>query len=91
MEKELQERNIEIENELNEDIKNIKSLNDILITKSKYLGKNGIISALTKNMRDLSSEDRALTAKYATEIRNKANELLSKKENDINEEIINNK
>lgn len=88
MEKELQERNLEIEKELNRDLENIKTLNDIVVTKAKYVGKNGLVSDLTKNMKDLSNEERALTGRYATEIRNKVISLLDDKEKVINEEIL---
>ncbi len=91
MEKELQEGNIKIEKELTDDLKNIKTMNDIVVTKAKYLGKNGIISDLTKNMRDLSNEERAIVGRYATEIRNKANELIENIEKKLNEEILNKK
>ena len=76
MEKEYQERNLKIENELKSDLENSKTSNDLVQVKAKYLGKNGIVSELTKNMRDLSNEERALVGRYATEIRNKTNELM---------------
>ena len=91
MEKEYQERNIKIEKELISDLENVKTINDLLVTKAKYLGKNGIVSDLTKNMRDLDSEKRALTGRYVTEIRNKVNSLLEEKEKAINDEILNKK
>ena len=91
MENEYQKRNIKIEQELINDLSLVKTLNDVVVTKAKYLGKNGVITELTKNMRDLSSDERALIGKYATEIRNKANDLISDKENKINEEILNEK
>ena len=91
MEKELQERNLKIEEELKSDLANSKTLNDIVMVKAKYLGKNGIVSELTKNMRDLSNEERALTGRFATEIRNKTNELITETENKINNEILNKK
>lgn len=91
MEKEYQERNIKIENEIKKDLESSKTPNDLVIVKAKYLGKNGIISELTKNMRDLSNEERALVGRYATEIRNKANELITEAENKLNNEILNKK
>ena len=36
-----------------------ESSNDLVQVKAKYLGKNGIVSELTKNMRDLEPEERA--------------------------------
>lgn len=91
MENKLQERNIEIEKELVNDLENVKTINDLVVTKAKYLGKNGLVSDLTKNMRELRDEERALTGRYATEIRNKVISLLDEKEKVINEEILNKK
>ena len=91
MEKELQERNLKIKEELVKDLENVKTPNDLVITKAKYLGKNGIVSDLTKNMRDLKDNERALTGRYATEIRNIVNELISDKETKLNEELLNKK
>jgi len=91
MEKEYQERNLKIENELKSDLENIKTINDLVIIKAKYLGKNGLVSELTKNMRDLSNEERVVIGRYATEIRNKVNELVNEAENKLNNEILNKK
>ncbi len=91
MEKEYQERNLKIENELIKDLENSKTPNDLVQVKAKYLGKTGIVSELTKNMRDLSPEERALVGRYATEIRNKVNELLTEFEDKLNNEILNKK
>ena len=91
MEKEQEKRNIEIEKELRNDLENVKTPNDLLQVKAKYLGKEGIISLLTKNMRDLAPEERASFGKVVTEIRNKANELIENKDKEIKEEILNKK
>jgi len=91
MENEYQKRNIKMEQEIINDLEKVITLNDLVVTKAKYLGKTGIISELTKNMKDLSNEERALTGRYATEIRNKANDLFNEKETKIQEEILNKK
>ena len=91
MEKEYEKRNLEIEKEIKSDLENIITLNDLVITKAKYLGKTGIISDLTKNMRDLSEEERKITGKYASDIRNIANNLFNEKEEKIKEDILNKK
>ena len=72
MENEYQERNIKIEEDIKKDLESSKTTNDLVMIKAKYLGKNGIVSELTKNMRDLSNEERAMVGRFATEIRNKA-------------------
>ena len=89
MENKLQERNIKIEKELINDLSNVKTPNDLVVTKAKYLGKTGVVSELTKNMRDLADSERALVGRYATEIRNKANDLINAKEKEINDAILN--
>ena len=89
MEKEYAKRNLEIEEELKGDLLNVVTPNDLVQVKAKYLGKAGIVSELTKNMRDLSNEERALVGKFATEIRNKVNELLESKDKEIKEAILN--
>ena len=89
MEKEYQERNIKIEKELKEDLLKVTTNNDLVQVKAKYLGKTGIISDLTKNMKDLKEEERIITGKYASEIRNIANNLLKEKEEELKEEELN--
>ena len=91
MEKELEKRNLEIEKELKSDLENIITPNDLVQVKAKYLGKTGLVSDLTKNMRDLESSERALVGKYATEIRNKVNDLLIEADTKLKEEILSKK
>ena len=91
MEKEFQERNIKIEEEIKKDLEKTISINDLLQVKAKYLGKEGIVSSLTKNMKELSNEERIITGKYATEIRNITISLLKNKEEMIKEEELNRK
>ena len=47
-----------IREELNKDIDNISNINDINNLKVKYLGKKGLITELTSNMKDLSIDER---------------------------------
>lgn len=91
MEKEYEERNLKIEEELKEDLLKVLTPNDLVQVKAKYLGKEGIVSELTKNMRDLKNEERAIVGRYATEIRNKVTELLNNKDAKLKEEILNKK
>ena len=91
MEKELQERNLEIEKQIKNDLNRVNTPNDLLQVKAKYLGKTGIVSELTKNMKELSSEERIVVGKYATEIRNTVNDLLNETDTKLKEEILNKK
>ena len=91
MEKEYETRNLKIKEDLMHDLDSVKTPNDLVQVKAKYLGKLGVISELTKNMRDLSNEERALVGRFATEIRNIANDLLNSKDNSLKEELLNKK
>ena len=44
------------------DLNEIKNNNDLVMVKAKYLGKNGIVTEITKNMRDLSQEERIIVS-----------------------------
>ena len=91
MEKEYERRSLEIEEALVNDLKNINNNNDLVQVKAKYLGKNGLVTELTKNMKDLTQEERVIVGKFATSIRNLANELINEKDNSLKEEILNRK
>ena len=91
MEKEYEKRNLEIEENLKKDLEDVKTPNDIVQVKAKYLGKTGVVSELTKNMRDLQNEEKALVGRYATAIRNIVTDLINEKDNKLKEEILNKK
>ncbi len=91
MEKNNEERIIEIKNSLINDLNDIKNNNDLVLVKAKYLGKNGIVTELTKNMRDLSQEERISVGKFATEVRNIVTGLIDEKVKSFEEEMLNKK
>ena len=77
------ERIKELKKELEDSLKNVKTNNDLVTLKAKYLGKTGIVTELTKNMKDLSQEEKVSVGKYASAARNLCNELFDKKNNEI--------
>ena len=91
MEKNNEERIIEIKENLINDLNEIKNNNDLVMVKSKYLGKNGIVTELTKNMRDLSQEERVVVGKFATEVRTIVTTLIDEKIKSFEEEMLNKK
>lgn len=58
-------------------------LNDLNRIKIKYLGKNGLITALLKNLRDLPSEQRPFAGKTVNDAREKIQTLLDEKEGEL--------
>ncbi len=71
-----------------DNVKNIKELSDIRV---KYLGKKGIITELTKNMKDLSIEEKKEVGKVSNELRNELSNKIDELETKFKEEELNNK
>ncbi len=59
----------EIKSDLEKDLANVKDLNDLTLLKVKYLGKKGLITDLTSNMKDLSIEKRKEVGRIVNEIK----------------------
>ena len=76
---------------LDNDLLTIKTTQDIVDIKAKYIGKNGSITELTKNMKDLTPDERKEVGKLSNEIKNYATEKISLKEEEINNAILNEK
>lgn len=64
---------------------------DLANIKSKYLGKSGLITELTKNMKDLSIEERKEVGMLTNSLKNEVNSLIENKETEIKEAILNEK
>ena len=77
--------------ELDKDLETIKTTQDIVDIKAKYIGKNGCITELTKNMKDLSPEERKEAGMLSNEIKNYATSKILGKEEEINNTILNEK
>ena len=77
--------------ELDKDLETIKTTQDIVDIKAKYIGKNGCITELTKNMKDLNPEERKEAGMLSNEIKNYATGKILGKEEEINNAILNEK
>ena len=77
--------------ELKTDIESVKTSQDIVDIKAKYIGKSGSINELMKNMKDLSPEERKEVGQIVNVAKNEANDIISTKENEINTAILNEK
>lgn len=91
MEKYNEGRIIEIKDSLIKDLEEIKNNNDLVMVKAKYLGKSGIVTELTKNMKDLSQEERIIVGKFASEVREIVTNLINEKVKSFEEEMLNKK
>ena len=70
-------------NALNNDIEEVSTSNDIVNLKVKYLGKKGLVTELTSNMKDLSVEEKKEVGRIANEVRTIVTEKISSKEEEI--------
>lgn len=77
--------------ELDKDLEVIKTNQDIVDIKAKYIGKNGCITELTKNMKDLTPEERKEVGMLSNEIRKYATEKIIEKEETLNNAALNEK
>ena len=80
-----------IKKDLEIEITNIVNQNDLVQLKAKYLGKEGIVTNLTKGMASLSPEERIEKGKVATETRSYVQEQLNKAEEVLRNKILNEK
>ena len=80
-----------IRESLDADIKDVANLNMLNDIRVKYLGKKGIITELTANMKDLSVEERKEVGKLSNEIREYATNLISSLEEKLKLEELNKK
>lgn len=80
-----------IKNSLEDDLREVKSINDLTSLKVKYLGKKGLVTELTMNMKDLSIEERKEIGKAANEIRSLVTDKIASKEENLRNEELNQK
>jgi len=75
----------EIISELENDLKIINTSQDLIEIKAKYLGKKGLVTVLTSNMKDLSVEERKEVGMVVNELRT----IVTEKINKLDEEVRN--
>ena len=80
-----------IKKNLEEDLQNIDSISKLNDTKVKYLGKKGLITELTSNMKELSIEDKKAIGKIANELKKEVSLKLTALEEKLEQEVINKK
>ncbi len=81
----------EVKNLIEQDkstVTNLKNLNDL---KVKYLGKKGIISELTSEIKNIPNEEKKNFGQKVNEIRNIFNDFYKKKKEEIETDILNEK
>lgn len=87
----MKEKADQIKKSLLEDIQSVSTLQDIVDLKAKYIGKSGVITDLTKNMKELSVEEKKEVGMIANKVKAEVSEIIEAKEKEINERILNEK
>ena len=87
----MKEKVEEIKKNLESDLKSVKSLQEIQDLKVKYLGKKGLVTELTSNMKELSIEERKEVGRLSNETKNYVTEEINNLEGKLKEIELNKK
>ena len=79
----MEEKANQIKSDLLKDMESVSKLQDLVDIKAKYIGKNGLVTELTKNMKDLSVEERKEVGRVSNILKNEVTEIIQNKENEI--------
>lgn len=87
MDKELQQILDDAQSKLNE----VKNKQELMQVSALFLGKNGALSGLMKNLRNLEIEQKRILGEQLNILRDNLNNLFKQKENEIEDAILNEK
>lgn len=87
----MEEKVENIKLELVKDLSNTKTIQDVQNLKVKYLGKKGLVTELTSNMKDLSIEEKKIVGKLSNETKNYVTDEINKLEETLKNEELNKK
>ncbi|MDW8096154.1 MAG: phenylalanine--tRNA ligase subunit alpha [Aquificaceae bacterium] len=73
----------EVEESLKEELQKAESLSQLQQVKAKYLGKNGLITQAIDHIKNLPPEERREYGRRVNQLKEKAEELLREREEDI--------
>lgn len=80
-----------IRNSFQEDVVSVVNTNELNELKVKYLGKKGLITELTSNMKELSIEERKEVGRISNELKNELTEKINNLENELKTKELNEK
>ena len=81
----------DIKTSLDSDILSVTNLNELNEIKVKYLGKKGLVTLLTSNMKDLDIEERKVLGKLSGEVRGYVTDKINSLEEKLKIEELNKK
>ena len=74
--------------QLNEELKAVENLQELDGIRVKYLGKKGLVTDLLKGMKDLSNDERKAVGALVNELKQVANEQITKRIEELKEAEI---
>ena len=80
-----------IKESIDNEIVKVNSIPELNELKSRYIGKEGSVSELSKGMKDVPNEEKKEVGIKINEIRNYVTSLITNKEEEIKEKILNEK
>lgn len=80
-----------LKEEISKDIESVKVLKDIQDLKVKYLGKKGLVTELTSNMKELTPDERKELGMVVNEVRTYVTNLINQKEEELKQLELNEK
>ena len=80
-----------IRNSFNDDLSKVTNTDGLNELKLKYLGKKGLITELTSNMKDLSIEERKEVGKISNELKNELTNSINNLESELKLKELNDK
>ena len=87
----MKERTDEIRKELDESLKDIDNINSLGDVRTKFLGKKGLVTELTSNMKDLDIEQRKELGRVSNEIKKEVTERIDSLYKELEEKALNEK
>lgn len=85
------ERQDLIRKEFNADLSKVKNTNELNELRVKYLGKKGLITELTSNMKELSIDERKEVGKISNELKTELTKNISDLEEELKQKELNEK
>ena len=80
-----------IKNNLENDLSSIDNINKLNEIRTKYLGKKGLITDLTSNMKELSIEERKEVGRVSNELKTEVTNRINELQKEIEKKTINEK
>ena len=80
-----------IKSNLENDLSSIDNINKLNEIRTKYLGKKGLITDLTSNMKELSIEERKEVGRVSNELKTEVTNRINEIQKEIEEKAINEK